>query len=50
MPSPAAGLVALLRRQALSILKQDKQLKCSIPSKQFHALMDHRVLERMLAA
>lgn len=42
--------MALLRRQALSILKHDKQLKCSIPSKQFHALMDHRVLERMLAA
>jgi predicted transposase YbfD/YdcC len=39
---------ALLRRLAISILKNDTSLKTSLPTKQFHALLDHRVLERML--
>jgi predicted transposase YbfD/YdcC len=40
--------IALLRRLAISILKNDTRLKTSLPTKQFHALLDHRVLERML--
>jgi len=42
--------VALLRRQAISILKNDKQTKGTTPTKQFAALLDHRILERMLVA
>lgn len=42
--------MALLRRQAISILKNDTQAKGSLPTRQFQALLDHNVLERMLAA
>jgi hypothetical protein len=42
--------LALLRRQAISILKHDQQTKGSTPTKQFTALLDHRILERMLVA
>jgi predicted transposase YbfD/YdcC len=42
--------VALLRRQAISILKHDKQTKGTLPTKQFAALLDHSIMERMLVA
>jgi predicted transposase YbfD/YdcC len=42
--------MARLRRLALSILKNYKELKGTTPTKQFEALLDHRVLERMLVA
>lgn len=42
--------MALLRRQAISILKNDTQTKGTLPTKQFAALLDHSILERMLVA
>ena len=42
--------MALLRRQAISILKNDTQTKGTLPTKQFAALLDYRILEGMLVA
>lgn len=42
--------MARLRRLALSILKNYKGMKGTTPTKQFEALLDNRILERMLVA